>query len=172
MKVKKAYKNLFIILILISIISCDQISKNIVREKIEYNTQINVISHYMILMKVENKGAFLGIGDTIPQPISILLMIAIPLILIGYALYYLLKKNNTFNLFSIGLCFIIGGGIGNIYDRILYGSVTDFLYFDFVLFHTGIVNLADISVTIGFFIILYEIYINRRRLKFNTTKNQ
>ena len=153
---------------LISNISCDQISKNIVRQKIEYNTQINVIGKYLILNKVENTGAFLGLGNSIPRPIYKLLMILLPLIVMGYALYFLMKSNNVSKLLIIGISFAIGGGLGNIYDRILYGSVTDFLYFDFVLFHTGIVNMADISVTIGFFMIVYEFYINRREFKFQT----
>jgi len=170
MKVKKVFKNLLIVIILISNISCDQISKNIVRQTIEYNTQINVISNYLILTKVENTGAFLGLGDTIPRPIYKLLMIIIPLIVISGALYFLLKRNNLSNHLIIGLSFIIGGGVGNIFDRILYGSVTDFLYFDFVLFHTGIVNMADISVTIGFFIIMHELYVKRREMKFKIKK--
>jgi len=164
MKAKKLIRNLLIIMILISNISCDQISKNIVRQKIEYNTQINIISKYLILTKVENTGAFLGLGESIPRPIYILLMIVLPLIVIGYALYYLMKRNNVSKLLIIGISFAVGGGLGNILDRILYGSVTDFLYFDFVLFHTGIVNIADISVTIGFFMIMIEFYINRREL--------
>lgn len=164
MKAKRVITNFFIIVILISNISCDQISKDIVRQKIEYNTQINVISKYLILTKVENTGAFLGLGKSIPRPLYILLMIVLPLIVIGYALYYLMKRNSVSKLLVIGISFIAGGGLGNIYDRILYGSVTDFLYFDFVLFHTGIVNMADISVTIGFFMIMYEFYINRREI--------
>lgn len=168
---KKALRNIFIIIILISNISCDQISKDIVRQQLEYNTPINVLGKYLILNKVENTGAFLGLGKSIPRSIYILLMIVLPLIVIGYALYYLMKKNNVSKLLTIGICFAIGGGFGNILDRILYGSVTDFLYFDFVLFHTGIVNMADISVTIGFFILMYEFYINRREIISPTTKN-
>ena len=49
---------------------------------------------------------------------------------------------------------IIGGGIGNIYDRILYSSVTDFLYLEFGKLHTGIFNMADVSVVIGVLLIL------------------
>lgn len=164
MKAGKFIRNLLIIMILISNISCDQISKNIVRQNIETSTQINVISNYLVLTKVENTGAFLGLGNSIPRWMYKILMIILPLIVIGYALYFLFKRNNLPNLLSIGISFVIGGGIGNIYDRILYGSVTDFLYFDFVLFHTGIVNMADISVTIGFFMIMYELYINRREI--------
>ncbi|MDR2918375.1 MAG: signal peptidase II [Tannerella sp.] len=165
MKTNKLLKSLFIIVLLIANVSCDQISKNIVRQKIEYNTQINVISNYLILTKVENTGAFLGLGDTIPRPLYKLLMIAFPLIVIGYALFYLIKKDTLSILFITGVSFMIGGGLGNIYDRILHGSVTDFLYFDFVLFHTGVVNMADISVTAGFCILLYDLYFNRKKPK-------
>lgn len=109
MKTNRLLKSLFIIVILISTISCDQISKNIVRQKIEYNTQINVISNYVILTKVENTGAFLGLGDTIPRPLYKLLMIAFPLIVIGYALFYLIKKDALSILFITGVSFMIGG---------------------------------------------------------------
>jgi signal peptidase II len=97
-------------------------------------------------------------------------MIFLPLIVLGYALYYLFKNNNLSRLLTLGFCLIIGGGLGNIYDRIIYGSVTDFLYFDFVLFHTGIVNMADISLTTGFFILIYEFLINRGDLNLESSE--
>jgi signal peptidase II len=50
----------------------------------------------------------------------------------------------------VGLCCIIGGGIGNLYDRILYSSVTDFMHIDLGgIFKTGIFNMADVSVMLG-----------------------
>ena len=164
MKAKKGIRILLIILIIISNVSCDQISKNIVRRKIESNTQINVLSNYVILTKVENTGAFLGLGDSIPRPVYKLFMILLPLIAIGYGFIYLIKTDTLSRVMIVGISSLIGGGLGNVIDRILYGSVTDFLYFDFVLFHTGVVNMADISVSIGFFIILYGFYVNRREL--------
>jgi len=164
MKAKKGIRILLIILIIISNVSCDQISKNIVRRKIESNTQINVLSNYVILTKVENTGAFLGLGDSIPRPVYKLFMILLPLIAIGYGFFYLIKTDTLSTAMIVGISSLIGGGLGNVIDRILYGSVTDFLYFDFVLFHTGVVNMADISVSIGFFIILYGFYVNRREL--------
>jgi signal peptidase II len=51
--------------------------------------------------------------------------------------------------FIIGISFIIGGGIGNIFDRIVHGSVTDFLHIDMGIFKTGIFNLADVSIMFG-----------------------
>ena len=49
---------------------------------------------------------------------------------------------------------IIGGGAGNIYDRIVYGSVTDFLYIHYGLFKTGIFNAADVSIMFGTFFLI------------------
>ena len=58
----------------------------------------------------------------------------------------------------IGLSFIIGGGIGNIYDRIVHGSVTDFLHIDLGLFRTGIFNMADVSIMVGMGIVLFSMW--------------
>lgn len=163
MKEKGRLKNILILVILISIISCDQISKQIVRQELVHSTPISVISHYVVLTKVENTGAFLGMGNSMPRGLYLLLMVILPLIAIGYGLYYIFKKNNLSMLLVAGISLIISGGLGNICDRILHGSVTDFLFFDFIIFHTGIVNIADIAVTTGFFLIMYEYLVNRKK---------
>ena len=97
-------------------------------------------------------------------------MIVLPLTVLLYVLYYLLTNNNLTKLLILGSCLIIGGGFGNIYDRIMYNSVTDFLHFNFVIFHTGIVNLADISITSGFIFLMYEFFVNRRIINLKTLK--
>ena len=158
---EKTLKVLMIVLIIVSVIGIDQISKHIVRENVEYNSRTNVVDKYLILTKVENTGAFLGMGDSIPRPLFIILMIILPLVVMGYAFYYIIKTSDLSKLLQISISLIIGGGIGNIIDRILYSSVTDFLYFDFVIFHTGIVNMADIAVTTGFFILLFDAFFNK-----------
>ena len=57
----------------------------------------------------------------------------------------------------IGLCFVIGGGVGNLFDRMVYGSVTDFLYLKFGVFQTGIFNMADVSIMTG---MLFSFFFN------------
>jgi signal peptidase II len=161
MKANKVIRNLLILILLASNVGCDQISKNIVRQRIDYNERISLIDNFVTLTKVENTGAFLSLGHYLPRVIYIILMIIVPLIVILYGLWYILTRNNLSKLLTLGLCLIIGGGIGNIYDRIIYGSVTDFLQFDFVIFHTGIVNMADISLTSGFIILIFELWIKQ-----------
>jgi signal peptidase II len=163
-KMKKTLRNLLILIILVTNVGCDQISKSIIRQKVDFKENISVFDDFLTLTKVENTGAFLSLGHDLPRMAYIILMIIIPLIVLGYALYFLMTSNLYSKLFILGLCLVVGGGFGNIIDRILYGSVTDFLHFNFVVFQTGIVNMADISVTGGFFILLYELYINRLRL--------
>jgi signal peptidase II len=172
MKVKNALSKFFILVVIISNISCDQILKSIVRQRVEYNSHINLISNYVILTRVENTGAFLGLGDSIPRPLYKIIMIILPIIVLSYALFFLFTKENISKLLIIGLSFIIAGGIGNIFDRIVYGSVTDFIHIDFIIFKTGILNLADISVTTGFIIIMYEFYIKWRKHSYKTIENK
>lgn len=156
MKVKQFLRTLLILLILGLNVGCDQVTKNIVRQNISYHEQIVLIDDHLTLTKTENGGAFLGFGDSLPEPLKSFLLTILPLFILGLAITFLVKKKNLPNLIILGVCFMVGGGIGNIYDRIMYGSVTDFLHIDFVLFQTGIFNMADVSIMIGVFFILLE----------------
>ena len=144
------------VIILISNVGCDQISKNIVRKRIHYNEEISLMNNYLTLTKIENRGAFFSLGHSLPQPIKLLLLTILPTIALGLAFLYLLTKKNLTNMAIIGICFIIGGGIGNIYDRVVYGSVTDFLHIDFLIFQTAIFNMADVSIMTGVFAIVFD----------------
>jgi signal peptidase II len=168
MKADKVIRNLLVLILLAGNVGCDQVSKSIVRQRIDSNERISLIDNFVTLTKVENTGAFLSLGHYLPRALYKILMIILPLIVLGYSLWYLLTRNSLPKLLTFGISLIAGGGIGNICDRIIYGSVTDFLQFDFVIFHTGIVNLADISIMAGFFILIYELWIkksNRRIVK-------
>lgn len=163
MKTKRVLRTFVILMILSVNIGCDQISKTIVRQKLDYNEQIGLVNNYLTITKVENSGAFLSLGDSLSEPVRIILLIVIPIIVIGIAFIYLLLKYNLSNLTTLGICLIIGGGIGNMFDRVIYGTVTDFLHIDFIIFQTGVFNIADFSIMIGVFIVLIETYIKKQR---------
>jgi signal peptidase II len=135
---------------------CDQISKNIVRKNISDYEHISIIKNRFTLTKVENSGAFLSLGDQMPYIFRLLILNALPALFLGYGLYYLFSRRNLSLSMQIALCFLIGGGIGNLYDRILHGSVTDFMHMDFYIFQTGVFNFADISIMIGIGILLLQ----------------
>lgn len=147
-------KKLLAAALIILNIGCDQISKSVVRENIRFHEKIELVNENLILTKVENRGAFLGLGHTLPPPVRLILFLALPFAVMVVMLFMLFRKNlNKGSL--IGLSFIIGGGLGNLYDRIVYGSVTDFLHINLGVFKTGIFNMADFSIVIGVTILVF-----------------
>ncbi|SHN10172.1 signal peptidase II [Mucilaginibacter sp. OK098] len=153
MKVK-GFLRIILILLLLSInIGCDQVSKSIVRKKLHYYDQVTFLNNHFTIIKVENTGAFLSLGNTLSGPLKMILLNLLPLLAVAAGLVFMLTRELTrTTLFSIIL--IVGGGFGNIYDRIRYGSVTDFMHINFGFFQTGIFNVADVSIMLGMIILL------------------
>ena len=151
---KKSRYLLITILVFLSI-AFDQISKIWVRNNFESYSEKSIIGDVFTLIKVENTGAFLGMGSELSEIPRILLLIILPVIvLISITLYTYIDKSLD-KLSITGFSLIIGGGIANIFDRIVFGSVTDFLYINLGgIFKTGIFNIADLSVTTGMILIL------------------
>ena len=151
---KKKRKILTTIIILLSI-ACDQISKVWARNNLESYTEKNIIGEVFSLIKVENTGAFLGMGSELSETLRVLLLIILPVIVLVSITVYTYIDKSLDKISIIGFSFIIGGGISNIFDRIIFGSVTDFLYLNFGgIFKTGIFNVADLWVTTGMILIL------------------
>lgn len=156
----KTIRILFVLSILLAQVGCDQISKKVVRQNIEDRQQISVVDNFITLTKVENPGAFLSLGNSLPKTVRIILFIAFPVLLLFAAFIYLFRSKGLSIYGQTGVAFLIGGGIGNLIDRILYGSVTDFVHLDFAIFQTGVFNMADVSIMAGMFILLGDKFFN------------
>ncbi|WP_276348275.1 signal peptidase II [Daejeonella sp. JGW-45] len=161
MKIKLLIRNSLILVAILLNIGCDQVTKNIARNKIDYYETISVVDNFLTLTKVENRGAFLSLGSTMPALVKILILNILPLSVLLWGLYLLMKKSTMSTLLITGICFVIGGGAGNLYDRFRFGSVTDFLHLNFGLFQTGIFNMADVSIMTGAGMILMDIYLKK-----------
>jgi signal peptidase II len=155
MKTTGVLRTFFLLTILFANIGCDRISKGIVRQKLDYHSQITLLKH-VTLTKVENTGAFLSVGSSLPESLKSILLKMFPVIALCLALIYVLRAKHLSLITATGICFFIGGGIGNIYDRLVHGSVTDFAHIDFVIFQTGIFNMADVSIVMGSIIVVLD----------------
>ena len=153
---RNSLKFAFLLIIVALNLGCDQVSKIVARKHIDFYQQITIVKDRFILTKVENTGAFLSAGSNLPEFIRVILLTVLPLLVLAYGLFYLYVNKALPRLMQVGICFLIGGGMGNIYDRIVHGSVTDFLHMDFVLFRTGVFNLADVSIMIGIGLLLLQ----------------
>lgn len=145
-------------------IAIDQISKIIVRATIDPSERINVIGDTFLMMNVENTGAFLGMGSDMDSTLKLLLLKVLPVAVLCYLVYYIIKTKSLDKISLIALCCIAGGGIANVFDRIAFGSVTDFFHLDFGgVFRTGIFNVADMSVTFGMLVLLYTTIVAKKK---------
>ena len=162
MKSSRFLRTILILLALALNIGCDQVSKSIVRHKMHYYDQIGYLHNHLTLSRVENAGAFLSFGDSLSGPLRLILLNILPLLAVVLGLIFILRKSNLNKVTLFAVILIIGGGFGNIYDRMVHGSVTDFIHINFVIFQTGIFNVADMSIMAGTFIILIKALLKKK----------
>ncbi|MCB0381893.1 MAG: signal peptidase II [Psychroserpens sp.] len=166
----KLSRNVSIILLILFNIAIDQISKVIVRSNIKLRTdtdpgeKINIIGENFILTNVYNKGAFLGMGSEMSDSLRVIFLLILPTIVLSYLIYYIITNKTLDKLSTVALSCIAGGGIANVFDRIVFGQVTDFFFIDLGgIFKTGIFNLADMSVTFGMIILVYTWFLSSQK---------
>lgn len=162
MGVKKLIRAFTIVAIVSCHFACDQISKKVIRNRFEYEEEVSYFDRHFIITKIENTGAFLSLGDSLPSFFRVLLLTVLPSALLVFIIGYLVFKTQLPKLTVLSICFMLGGGLGNVYDRVLYGSVTDFLFLDLGLFRTGVFNMADVSITAGVGLMLLQSYLQRQ----------
>lgn len=142
----KKKKYLFLIFIIFLI---DQITKIIISNNINLNGSVTVIKNFFSLTYVKNTGAAFGFfsGKT-------LLITIISIFIFIYLLMELIKNKSNIKIINLSFSFILGGLIGNLYDRIVLGYVRDFM--DFTIFNKGfaIFNIGDIFIVVGCFMFI------------------
>jgi signal peptidase II len=152
----KLSRNTFIVLLIIINIALDQITKVLVRLYVVPGSETPIIGNLFTLHNVENSGAFLGMGSELNPTLRLVFLLILPILVLGYVTIHIIKNKELDRLSLIGFCCIVGGGIANVYDRIVYGSVTDFFHIDLGgVFRTGIFNFADMSVMLGLGLLLF-----------------
>ena len=105
---------------------------------------------HFILMRTENTGAFLSLGANLPAWVRTLIFgVFVTVMLVAFTIA-VVKGSIGRTGEAIAAAAIIGGGFGNLIDRLLRdGRVTDFLYLEAGPLHTGVFNVADMAITCG-----------------------
>ena len=133
------------------IVLLDFVTKRIVSGSMKLYESIPVIKNVFNITYVKNTGASFGMMSGARW-----FFVAVTLILICAVIFYTVKNKIHDKLFLLSASFVIGGGIGNLIDRIATGAVVDF--FDFCLIDFAIFNVADCFVVVGvILIVLYYI---------------
>ena len=156
---KNFYLNLVIILI---IFIFDRSTKLYILKLAEVENSVDLyITSYLNLFLIWNKGIAFGLFSIDESIIYNSITILIGLIFI--TILFMMLKNNNIQRYFFAL--IAGGALGNLYDRVVYTAVPDFIDLHFYGFHWFVFNIADIFITIGVFcLILVELFINNKNI--------
>jgi signal peptidase II len=158
---KKIFKkeNIYFLFIIFIIFFLDRYSKNLILNLLE-NEKYFFINNYLNLNLVFNTG--IGFGLFSLDAGIYYNMLSMLIFLIILVLVYLMFQSKTSE--KIFFSFIIGGAIGNLYDRIIYKAVPDFIDFHIKDFHWFTFNIADIFISLGIiFMILNELIYNKQK---------
>lgn len=140
------------------ILILDQITKILVRTFMVEGQSIPIIGEFLALRYINNEGVAFSFLSGQRAVVTIIQAIAIIIVAI-----LLIKTGGKRKLYDISLAMILGGGIGNIIDRVLFGKVTDMISFSIF---PPIFNVADIGVTLGCGLLLLDIileYISEKK---------
>lgn len=160
--ISKTLRTALIAFLLLSTVACDQASKRWARESLRFSS-VQAIGGHVQLVLAENRGAFLSAGAHINPPLRTFLFSGVVVLALAWGLVWLFARDHTMA-HAVPVSLIIGGGVGNVLDRILRsGAVTDFIFMWWGPFRTGVFNLADVFITTGVIALLLAGIVTRVR---------
>ena len=131
--------------LIIAVVSLDLWSKWAIKSSLRLYQSKPIIQDFFHLTYVTNDGMAFGLSF----PGGKLFLLSLILLLTAFIIGFLWKERDGHPLVKYGLALILSGAIGNLVDRIINGSVVDFLDFMIGNFHWYIFNVADSAVTVG-----------------------
>ncbi len=158
------FRLLMTLALVATFVGCDQVTKYIARQNLAPFQAVTVIQNTVYLQYAENSGAALSLGAALSQGIRFwLLVVTAGAILLALLVYLLFHGPALSPARIVALSLIIGGGMGNLIDRLFNGGrVIDFMLISIGKYHTGIFNLADFSVLLGVVLLFFQLLLLRR----------
>ncbi|MFL2894367.1 MAG: signal peptidase II [Candidatus Pelagibacter sp.] len=148
--------------ILVTIFFLDRVSKLYILNIFEKENVVDIyVNNFLNIILIWNSG--IGFGLLSFDSSVIYNFVTILIVLINIVILYLALKSN--NLKGYLFIIILGGSLGNLFDRIYYSAVPDFIDLNYNNFHWFVFNVADIFITVGIMcLILVELFFNKHEL--------
>ena len=159
---EKLNKLLIGFIILVVCFALDRFSKIYILNILNNDGQVDIyINQYLNFFLVWNKG--IGFGLFSSESKGFYNLITFLIIIINLVLLYFAIFETKFK--SLFLMIILGGSLGNLFDRIYYNAVPDFIDINLGSFHWFVFNVADIFISIGIICLILSEFINYKQLK-------
>lgn len=166
-------KILIILFAVLCLVGCDISTKQIAQKELKGRAVQSYLGGNLKLFYTENSGGMLGIGDKLSEGLKYsIFQIFVALILL-ILFFYTVKKKGIGKLQTAAFVLILGGGFGNLIDRIINnGKVVDFIVVELFTFHTGVFNIADFYITLGVVILVIQnLFFNKPPKEITPTTN-
>jgi signal peptidase II len=141
----------FIVLLL------DRYTKRVVAARISLHDSITVVKSIFYITHVENRGAAFGIFNDSPSQWKIGMLVLFSIVALVIVSTLLWRSSHTMTASAIGLSLILGGALGNLWDRLLSGRVVDFLLVYIGSYQWPAFNVADSAIVVGAGLLVFEI---------------
>jgi len=136
----------------------DQLTKHLVAAHVALNIGwVDVIPGFFAITHVQNRGAAFSLFADGTSSWKLALLICFSLIAMVGITWFLWKGSHAFATTGIALALILGGAVGNLWDRLLHGRVTDFLHVYLSDYSWPDFNVADSAIVIGAFLLIVEV---------------
>ncbi len=138
-------------IIIVCVVLLDQVAKFFVQSSVVLNETIPFISGVLDLTYIHNYGA----AFSILQNQRTFLIFFTSIAMLAITVYVVKEKSKLLSSEVIALAFIVGGGLGNLIDRVMHGYVVDFIN----IYILPVFNVADMSVCVGSALLIYSVLI-------------
>jgi signal peptidase II len=141
--------------VLLCSVGCDQVAKTIARASLAASPPISLLNDFVRLEFAQNRGAFLSLGEGLPDAARYLLFVVLVGGALALTLAFTLRLQGAAPMQLVALSLLTGGGLGNLIDRLIHdGAVVDFVSLGVGPLRTGIFNVADAAITLGVLLLL------------------
>lgn len=148
---------IFHFLLALIVVLLDRWTKHLVAVRLMLYAQIQVIPGFFRITHTENPGAAFSLFADSPSHWKTMALISFSVIAMIVVSGLLWRQARTMSLTSFALSLILGGAVGNLWDRVVSGRVVDFLLFYVKQYQWPVFNLADSAIVVGASLLVLEI---------------
>jgi signal peptidase II len=152
---------IFYLFLALMVVLLDRWSKYLVAKRIRLYSHVQVIPGFFRITHTENTGAAFSLFADSPAPWKTALLIAFSAVALIVVVALLWKNNHAHVTTGIGLSLIMGGALGNLWDRAVHGRVVDFLLVYVKQYQWPVFNIADSAIVIGAGLLVIEVLFAR-----------
>lgn len=151
----------FHLIIAVVVLALDRFSKWIIASQLSLHDGITVIPNFFRIVHVENPGAAFGLFAESSYHWRLTLLIVFSVLALVIVAVLLWKNSEMVNATGTALALILGGALGNLWDRVIAGHVTDFLEFHVGSYYWPSFNVADSAIVIGAVLLVGDILFSK-----------